>query len=364
MRATLRELAERFGCELDGEADRVVTRVGTLAGAGDDAIAFLANPLYKSQLAATRAAAVILEPRFRTESPVACLVHREPYATYARVAAYLHPPRPASPGVHPSAVVAPGVTVPASAEIGAHVVIGSGCTLGEAVVVGAGSVLGTRVALGEATRLAARVTVLDDVTIGARCIVHSGAVIGADGFGFARTAEGWVKVPQLGGVVIGDDVEIGANTTIDRGTIEPTVIENGVKLDNLVQVAHNARIGEHTIMAGMSGVAGSTRIGKRCMIGGAVAIIQQLTICDDVMFTVRSLVTRSVTEPGTYSSSLPAEEAGLWRRNVARLKQLDSLAERLQAIERTQRGGAAGKPPRSKKAMSNASMRKKDENDD
>jgi UDP-3-O-[3-hydroxymyristoyl] glucosamine N-acyltransferase len=362
MRATLRELAERFGCELDGDASRVVTRVATLANADGDAIAFLANPLYKSQLAQTRAAAVILEPRFRGESPVACLVHREPYATFARVATYLHPPRPPAPGIHPSAVVAAGVTVPASAEIGAQVVIGPGCTLGDAAIVGAGTVLGARVAIGAGTRLAARVAVLDDVAIGARCIVHSGAVIGADGFGFAPSADGWVKVPQLGGVVIGDDVEVGANTTIDRGTIEPTVIENGVKIDNLVQIAHNARIGEHTIMAAMSGVAGSTKVGKRCMIGGGVVMIQQLTICDDVMFTFRSVVTRSVTTPGTYSGSLPADEAGRWRRNVARFRQLDALAERLQAVERAH--GVSGEVTGSKKSTNKVPRRDKDPHDD
>ena len=180
----------------------------------------------------------------------------------------------------------------------------------------------------------ARVTVLDGVRIGERCIVHPGAVIGADGFGFAPDRGAWVKVPQLGSVAIGNDVEIGANTTIDRGTIDDTVIEDGVKLDNLVQIAHNVRLGEHTIMAAMSGVAGSTKVGKRCMIGGGVVMINQLTICDDVLFTFRSVVTRSVTVPGTYSGSLPAEEAALWRRNAARFKSLDALADRLRAVER------------------------------
>ena len=213
------------------------------------------------------------------------------------------------PGVHASAVVAPSARVAASAQIDAHAVVGSDCTIGEDAVIGAGAVLGTNVSVGRGTRIGARVTLLDGVRIGARCILHPGAVIGADGFGFAPDRGAWQKIPQLGSVVIGDDVEIGANTTVDRGTIEDTVIEDGVKLDNLVQIAHNVRLGAHTIMAAMSGVAGSTKVGKRCMIGGGVVMINQLTICDDVMFTFRSIVTRSVDEPGTYSGHLPAEEA-------------------------------------------------------
>jgi UDP-3-O-[3-hydroxymyristoyl] glucosamine N-acyltransferase len=334
MSATLRELADRFGCEVHGDAGRIVTRVGTLLGAGADAIAFLANPLYREQLPRTRAAAVILDPRYRAESPVPCLATKEPYLTFARIAAVLHPPAAAIPGLDATAVVAPDARVPKSAQIASHVTIGSGCRLGESVVIGPGSVLGRDVSIGTGTRLSARVTVLDGVRIGERCLVHPGAVIGADGFGFAPDHGAWVKVPQLGSVAIGNDVEIGANTTIDRGTIEDTVIEDGVKIDNLVQIAHNVHIGEHTVMAAMSGVAGSTKVGKRCMIAGGVVMINQLTICDDVLFTFRSVVTRSVTVPGTYSGSLPAEEAALWRRNAARFKSLDALADRLRAVER------------------------------
>src|SRR5690606_15108027 len=186
-----------------------------------------------------------------------------------------------------------------------------------------------------------RVTLGSDVVIGERCIVHSGAVIGSDGFGFARDGAEWVKIPQIGGVRIGDDVEIGANTTIDRGTIEDTVLENGVKIDNLVQIAHNARIGAHSIMAAMSGVAGSTKVGERCMIGGGAVVANQLTICDDVMLTFRSVVTRSIKTPGTYSGTLPAEEAKRWRRNAARFGRLDSLADRVHALERKVHGDTA-----------------------
>jgi UDP-3-O-[3-hydroxymyristoyl] glucosamine N-acyltransferase len=334
MAATLGQLAAQFGCDLVGDAGVVVNRVGTLSTAASDAVTFLANSSYRPQLKHTRAAAVILAPRDRDACPVACLVHPEPYLAYARIAAALYPPASAVPGVHMSAVVAASARVSPSAEIAAHAVIGSDSTIADDAVVGAGTVLGAKVFVGKGTRLGPRVVVLDGVRIGARCIVHPGVVIGADGFGFAPDSGKWQKIPQVGGVVIGDDVEIGANTTIDRGAIDDTVIEDGVKLDNLVQIAHNARIGAHTVMAAMSGVAGSTKIGKRCMIGGGTVMINSLTICDDVTFTFHSIVTRSVDVPGTYSGHLPAEEAGLWRKNAARFRKLDALADRLIKAER------------------------------
>ena len=334
MAATLGQLAAQFGCELVGDANVVVNRVGTLASAAPDAVTFLANSLYRAQLAHTRAAAVILAPRDRDACPVASLVHPEPYLAYARIAGSLHPPASTVPGVHTSAVVAASARVAASAQVDAQAVIGSDCTVADDAVVGAGAVLGANVSVGKGTRIGPRVTLLDRVRIGARCIVHPGAVIGADGFGFAPDRGTWQKIPQVGGVVIGDDVEIGANTTIDRGAIDDTVIEDGVKLDNLVQIAHNVRVGAHTIMAAMTGIAGSTKIGKRCMIGGGTVMVNSLTICDDVMFTFHSVVTRSVDEPGTYSGHLPAEEAGLWRKNAARFRNLDALADRLLKAER------------------------------
>jgi UDP-3-O-[3-hydroxymyristoyl] glucosamine N-acyltransferase len=334
MAATLGQLAADFGCQLDGDADIVVTRVGTLANAAPDAVTFLANPLYRAQLARTRAAAVVVAPRDASACPVARLVHPEPYLAYARIATSLHPPVPVVPGVHSSAVIAASARVASSAQIDAQAVIGSGCTIADHAVIGAGAVLGASVSVGAGTRIGPRVALLDGVRIGERCIVHPGAVIGADGFGFAPDRGAWQKIPQVGSVVIGNDVEIGANTTIDRGAIEDTIVEDGVKLDNLVQIAHNARIGAHTIMAAMSGVAGSTKVGKRCMIGGGAVMINSLTICDDVVFTFRSIVTRSVDEPGTYSGHLPAEEAGLWRKNAARFRKLDALADRLIKAER------------------------------
>ena len=334
MSATLDELASRFGLKLRGDGATAVTRVGTLSSATPDAISFLANPLYRAELAATRAGAVILDAAMSEACPVPCLVSDNPYARYAEIAAFLHPaPAPAA-GVHPEASVDPTAEVSAAAEIGPRAVIGPGASIGAGAVVGAGAVIGPEAVIGAGTRIAPLAAVLDRVRIGQRGIVHSGAVIGADGFGFAPDEGRWIKVPQLGAVVVGDDVEIGANTTIDRGTIEDTVIEDGVKLDNLVQIAHNVRVGAHTVMAAMSGAAGSTKIGRRCMVGGGVVMVGHLSICDDVMFTFRSVVTKSVTEPGTYGGSLPAAEASKWRRSAARFRQLDAMHERLERLAR------------------------------
>ncbi len=334
MPATLAELAQRFGCELDGVGDRVVTRVGSLEGAGPDAVTFLANPAYRARLPAVRAGAVIIDPRYSSECPVDALLTVNPYAAFARIASFLHPPLTASPGVHPMAVVEAGAVVPDSAQVDAHAYIGAGAVLGEGVIAGPGSVVGAGARIGAATRLVARVTVLDRVIVGERCLLHPGAVIGADGFGFAPDKGVWEKVPQLGSVVIGNDVEIGANSTVDRGTMGDTVIEDGVKLDNLVQIAHNVHVGAHTVMAATAGVAGSTRIGRRCMFAGGAAAIGHLTICDDVIVAVRATVTRSIDTPGTYSGILPAEPAGRWRRNAIRFRQLDDMAVRMRALEK------------------------------
>jgi UDP-3-O-[3-hydroxymyristoyl] glucosamine N-acyltransferase len=343
--ATLQELAAKFGCRLRGRGDATVTHVATLSGATSDAVTFLANPQYRDQLATTRAGAVVLNERFATACPVACLVTANPYATYARIAAYLHPRRAAEPGIHPAASVAPSASVPKSVHVGAGAVIGANAVLGANVVIGPGAIVGSGVRVGNDTHIAPRVSLLDNVTLGERCIVHSGAVIGADGFGFAEDGGEWVKIPQLGTVTIGNDVEIGANTTIDRGTIDATVLEDGVKVDNLVQIAHNVRVGAHTVMAAMSGVAGSTRIGRRCKFGGGAIVANQLTICDDVTLLFHSSVTQSITEPGVYGGCLPAEEAVRWRRTTARLRNLDTIAERLHALAKTVESRPAPLPP-------------------
>ncbi len=328
MSVTLAELATRFGCELHGNADTVVDTVGTLDNAAERAISFLANPQYRSALQRTRAAAVILEPAFAEGCPVAALITTDPYVTYARIARFLYPAPAHEPGIHPTAVVDDDADVAATAQIGAHAIIGAQTRIGEGVSVGPGAVIGNNVSIGAGTYIHARVVLMDDTRMGERCVLHPGAVIGADGFGFAREETGWLAVPQLGKVVIGDDVNIGVNTAIDRGSIDDTVIESGVILDNLIQIGHNVRIGEHSALAGLCGVAGSARIGRRCMIGGAVVINGHISICDDVFITYHSTVLRSIDEPGKYSSSFDADKAQRWRRNATRFRRLDAQLRR------------------------------------
>jgi UDP-3-O-[3-hydroxymyristoyl] glucosamine N-acyltransferase len=333
MPSRLADLAVRYGCELRGDPEATVDRVGSLQEAGPGSLAFLANPRYRRHLATTRATAVVLDAASAEACPVAALVARNPYATYARIAQELHPPPPVVPGVHPSAVVEPAALVDASAAIGALAYVGRGVTVGPRAVVGPGTFVFEGAAIGADTRLVARVTVCAGVRLGARCIVHPGAVIGGDGFGHAPDADGYVKVPQLGSVAIGDDVDIGCNSTIDRGAIGDTVIGNGVKIDNLVQVGHNVRIGEHTVVAACSGISGSAVIGRRCMLGGMVGVVGHLEICDDVAVTGRTMVSSSIHRPGMYSSGLPADESHRFRRNAARFQRLDELARRVRRLE-------------------------------
>jgi len=327
MGITLGELAVQFGCTLRGNPDVVVTHVATLESADSSALSFLANPKYKIHLATTRVAAVVLEAASASECPVSALISKQPYVTYARIAASLHPTGAPSAGVHSSAVVANSANVDSTAEIGAHVVIGEHAKIQANAVISPGCVIGKNVTIGTDTRLMANITVLDDTIIGDRCIINSGAVLGSEGFGFAPSKEGWVKVPQIGRVVIGDDVEIGANTTIDRGAIGDTVIGNDVKIDNQIQIAHNVRIGDHTAIAACTGISGSTTIGKNCMIAGQVGIAGHLSICDNVVITGKTMVSASIRNPGIYSGSLHAEEARTFRRNAARFAQLDELAK-------------------------------------
>ena len=334
---TLGDLAVRFGCELRGDPEQRVTRVATLGSAGPGDLGFLANPHYRAQLAVTRASAVVLDAANAAQCPTAALIHGNPYATYARMAALLHPPAPAVPGVHATAVVDAGAQLAASASIGAHVVIGPGVRIGERVRIGAGCVLGRDVRVGDDCVLHARVTLEAGTQLAERVHLQSGVVIGADGFGFARDGAGWTAVPQLGVVRIGADVDIGANTTIDRGAIDDTVISEGVKLDNQIQIGHNVQIGAHTVIAACAGVSGSTRIGARCMIAGAVGIVGHLDICDDVVVTGLSMVAHSITAPGVYSGGIPAAPAPAWRRLVARFKRLEALAARVTRLERNLR---------------------------
>ena len=335
MAVSLAELAVRFGCELRGDPQTRIERVATLANADAHSLAFLANPRYRPQLASTHAGAVVLSSADAAAvGGPSLLVCDNPYATYARIATLLHPAPPLAPGVHPGAVIAPGTRIDPSAAVCAGAYLERGVVVGPRVLIGPHCILGENVELAEDVRLVARVTLGPGVHIGARSVLQPGAVVGADGFGFAPEKTGWVKVPQLGSVRIGPDVEIGANTTIDRGAIEDTVIEEGVKLDNLIQIGHNARIGAHTVMASLTGVSGSTTIGKRCMIGGAVGFAGHITIVDDVVITGYSAVSRSITSPGVYSGTLPIEEAHTWRRLVGRFKRSALLEERLRRLER------------------------------
>jgi UDP-3-O-[3-hydroxymyristoyl] glucosamine N-acyltransferase len=332
---TLGELGVRFGCVVQGDPDTRIVGVGTLQDAGPEQIAFLANPRYRKFLAGTRAGAVILNPEVADDYPGAALLAENPYLIYARVAALLYPSPRHAPGISPAASVDPTARIAEDVWVGPAAVVEAGATVGAGCFVGPGCHIARDARLGRDCRLVARVVVCHGVMLGDRVIVQPGAVIGADGFGIAQSDAGWVKVPQLGSVRIGNDVEIGANTCIDRGTIDDTVIADGVKMDNLIQIGHNVRVGEHTVIAGCAGISGSTVIGRRCMIAGAVGIVGHLEIGDDVVFTGQTMVSRSVREPGVYSSALPMDEAGRWRRNSARFRQLDDLARRLTKLEKT-----------------------------
>ncbi len=339
---TLGELAVRFGCLLRGDPARRVTSVATLAG-GPRSIGFLANPALLAELRATNLGAVILAPACAADCPdgSAALIHPNPHAAFARIAAALHAEPPVAPGIHPTALVHGDAQVAASAQVGPFAVIEARAVVGARCRVGAHAVLGAGATLGADTRLAARAAVLAGCRIGARCIVHPGAVIGADGFGNARDGVEWVKVPQLGAVRIGDDVEIGANTTIDRGALDDTVIGDGVRIDNLVQVAHNVTIGAHTAIAACVAIAGSTHIGRRCMIGGGAGFSGQLEVGDDIVIGGFAQVTHSIAVPGMYSSAMPVEEMGVWRRLLGRFKRLEALNARVRRLEAVVKPAAA-----------------------
>lgn len=333
MGVTLSELAVRFGCELIGDPDLSVSSLGTLENAGPESITFLANPTYRKYLPETRAGAVILGKKDLEACPVSALVCNNPYTVYARVAQLLHPAVTAVPGIHPSAVVEPGARVAATAQISALAYIGDGAQIGDRAIIGPGSIVGSGASVGADTRLVGRVYLAQGVSVGQRCILHPGSVIGGDGFGLAPDPDGWVKVPQVGSVRLGNDVEIGSNTTVDRGALEDTVLEDDVRLDNQIQIGHNVFIGAHTALAGCAMIAGSTRVGRNCLIAGDVGIAGHLTIADGVTITARTLVNHSITEPGgVYSGALPMDEARAWRRNSARFRELNQLAKTVKKL--------------------------------
>jgi UDP-3-O-[3-hydroxymyristoyl] glucosamine N-acyltransferase len=326
---TAAQLASRFGLALRGDGEVSVSGVSTLAGAHPDQLSFLANPRYRSQLADTAAGIVIMRAEDAGAYAGTALLADDPYAAFARVSALFDVVEPAVPGVHPSAALHASAIVDPSAQIGPFVSIGARSRIAAQAIVGPGCVIGEDCVVGEGCSLGASVTLVKRVRLGKRVLIHPGAVLGADGFGLAMTGGHWIKVPQLGGVVVGDDCEIGANTTIDRGALEDTVLEEDVRLDNQIQVGHNAHIGAHTAMAGCSAVAGSARIGRYCLIGGGAGVLGHLELCDRVVVTAMTLVTHSIREPGEYSSGTPLMDNRSWRKSAARFRQLDQLARRM-----------------------------------
>ncbi len=335
---TLGEIGERLGGELIGEAATRIDAVGPLDTATPSTIAFLANPLYAKQLAMSQAGCVIVGPAFKDAALArgSAIVTDDPYLYFAKLTQWwAERSRPAAvAGVHPTARVDPTAEVAADASIGAFVVIEAGATLGAGVTVGAHGFIGRDCRLGAGTRLAPRVTLMFETTLGERCFVQSGAVLGADGFGFAPTAGRWEKIEQLGRVAVGDDVEIGANSCIDRGASGDTVIGDGVKIDNLVQIGHNVRIGAHTAIAGCVGIAGSATIGAHCMVGGGVGISGHVSITDRVVLTGATQVTRSISRPGVYSGLFPFDDNASWEKNAATLRNLHALRDRVRALEK------------------------------
>lgn len=334
MALTLAQLAQCIGAELRGEGAREVSRVATLMEAGPGDVSFLANPRYRRYLADTGAGAVIVSEDDAGLAATAVLVTDNPYAALARALRALYPESAPPRGVHPRAVVATDTEIHPDAWVDAGCIVETGASIGAGVQLGPACIVGAGVAIGADSRLVGRVTVLPGTTIGKRALLHPGVVIGSDGFGLAREGEHWEKVPQIGTVRIGDDVEIGANTTVDRGALGATVIEDGVKIDNQVQVAHNVFIGAHTAIAACVGICGSVSIGRHCTLAGGVGIIGHLELADHVHITGMSMVTHSINRPGTYSAGTPLMENRTWRRNSVRIKQLDGLARRIKSIEK------------------------------
>ena len=324
------ELAQRFGLALRGP-DRDVAGVGTLADAAPHQLGFLANPRYRAQLAETQAGVVVLREDDANAFAGSALVARDPYAAFARISALFERLPAREPGIHPSAAVDSSAVISPGAHIGPFTSIGARTTIGAGAVVGPGCVIGDDCELGEGCELQARVTLLTRVRLGKRVRILPGAVLGAAGFGLAMEHGRWLNVPQLGGVVVGDDCEIGANTTIDRGALGDTVLEEDVRLDNQIQIGHNVRIGAHTAMAGCSAAAGSAVIGRYCLIGGGAGVLGHLEVCDRVLITAMSLVTSSIREPGEYSSGVPLMPNREWRKSAARFRQLDAMARKLNA---------------------------------
>lgn len=336
MQITLAELAQKLGAVLTGDGSQVINAVQTLQDAQQGGISFLANPSYRSQLTSTKASAVIVSEKMAAEAPCATLVVANPYYAFALVT-QMFDNRPQPSGqIHPSAVVAASAQIGANVTIAANAVVGEHCIIGDRTEIGAGTVVGDHSVLGSDCLLHANVTLYHDVVLGDNVRIHSGTVIGADGFGFAPNAGKWEKIAQLGGVVIGNNVEIGANTCIDRGALGNTVVQDDVILDNQIQIAHNVELGEGTAIAACTGISGSTKVGKHCTIAGGVGMNGHIEITDGVHIAGMAMITGSITEPGAYASGTSYMPYTEWRRNVARFRQLDALAKRVKQLEKNQ----------------------------
>lgn len=334
MKYTLAELTKGLDVVIQGDPDCLIEGVCTIQQASKGRITFLNNPLYKKFLSSTEAAAVILSPEEAAICTVNALISRDPYYTYTQIATFFDDRPKAKKGIHPSAVIGEQCDIDPSVSIGPHCVVGDYVTLAKGVVIDAGCVIGDGCRIGEFSHLHAHVTLYHKIQIGQRVLISSGTVIGSDGFGIAKHKGVWHKVPQLGRVIIEDDVEIGANCTIDRGAIEDTIIGRGVKLDNLIQIGHNVQIGDYSALAGCVGVSGSTVIGKNCLVGGGSGFAGHLTIADNVVITGMTAVTKSIKEPGIYSSGVGGLMPNLeWRKNSARIHRLEQLIERVKFLE-------------------------------
>ena len=337
----LQEIADHLGAELRGDPTCQITGLNTLELGQTGDLAFLANKAYERYLSTTQASAVLVEPRFSEEIGSNALLLKNPYVGYAKISAWFDTSTQALSGIHPTAVVADSAVIAADVAIGPHATIGERVRLDAGVSIGSGVSIGNDSVIGSGSRLFSNVSVYHGVSIGCNAVIHSSTVIGADGFGYANDAGSWVKIHQLGGVEIGDNVEIGACTTIDRGALGNTVIEDGVILDNHVQIAHNVRIGENTAMAAYSGIAGSTTIGKNCVFAGQAGAVGHITVGDGVVAMARCTLSKSTSKAGSYSSGLLMYETPVWRRNAVRFGQLDDMARRLKKLEKDKLAGSA-----------------------
>lgn len=332
---TVKALADYIGADYDGDGDYSINGLASLPEATRSKLSFYVNSRYKDKLQASNAGCVLIREEHKMLFSGNKLVVSDPYLSYAKLSYLFREQALSAPSIHPSATIADDAVLGDDVSIGPNVVIEAGAKIGANCSIGANSVIGKRACIGAHSILYSNVNIYNDVHIGENCILHSASVIGSDGFGFAPSSDGWTKIYQLASVYIGDDVEIGAGTTIDRGALENTVIESGVKIDNQVQIAHNVRIGEHSAIAAATAIAGSAIIGKRCTIAGGVGVVGHITITDDVHITAMSMITKSISQPGSYSSGVPMNNTRAWKKNAARFNQLDDIARELSSLKKT-----------------------------